>query len=131
MTLHPPISLWPAPPWPGAGLRAAAATPAAHLVCDLHGQVCWADELADALLGEARVLLRQDDGRLGVRSHRLGLLALRSAMRIACLGAPPVPVTLRHGADVLQVGVHALPETDDGDQRVLLSLRVQLPPATD
>ena len=84
-----------------------------------------ADHQVDlAMLG---VLLLQDDGRLGVRSHRLGLLALRSAMRLACLGTPPLPVTLRHDRDVLQVGVHALPEGADGGTRVLLSLRAQQP----
>jgi len=111
---------------PGAGWAAAAATPAGHLVCDMQGRVCWTDDVAGDLLAEARVLLLQDDGRLGARSHRLGLLALRTAMRMACLGAAPVPVTLRHDREEVQVGVHALPDAADGTQRVLLSLRPQL-----
>lgn len=89
--------------------RVATGAPAGHLVCDLQGRVCWSDDIGAAALASAEVLLLQADGRLGVRSHWLGLLALRSAMRRACLGAAPVPVTLRHGHHEVQVAVHALP----------------------
>ncbi len=116
----------PATPWP-----TAVARPVGHLVCDLQGHVSWADDLAAAMLAGAQVLLRQADGRLGVRSHRLGLLALRTAMRLAVLGTPAQPLTLRHGRQALLVGVHALPdtgnETDTGMQQVLLSLRQMTP----
>ncbi len=119
--LHPTPSF----PHPSVPARWPQATgqPAGHLVCDLHGHVCWTDPVAEQLLSSARVVLLQADGRLGVRSHRLGLLALRSAMRLAGLGAPFEPITLRHGRDELAVGVHALPDTVDGLARVLLSLR--------
>jgi hypothetical protein len=99
------------------------ARPVGHLVCDLQGHVCWADDLAGAMLAGAQVVLLQPDGRLGARSHRLGLLALRSAMRLAVLGTPAEPLTLRHDRQELLVGVHALPEARDGTPRVLISLR--------
>lgn len=122
MTTHPhadPRTLpLPATPWP-----VALARPVGHLVCDPQGHVTWSDDLAAAMLADAQVLLVRADGRLGVRSHRLGLLALRSAMRLAVLGAPADPLTLRHGEQTLLVGVHALPDTADGKPRVLLSLR--------
>ena len=63
--------------------------------------------------------------------HRLGLLALRSAMRLTVLGTPPEPITLRHGRDELRVSVHALPDAVDGTPRVLLSLRPALPQPAD
>jgi hypothetical protein len=105
----------------------AAGRPVGHLVCDLQGHVCWADDLATAMLAATQVLLLQADGRLGVRSHRLGLLALRSAMRLAVLGTPSEPLTLRHDQQELLVGVHALPNAADGSPRVLLSLRLMTP----
>jgi hypothetical protein len=108
----------PAAPWPMAMAR-----PVGHLVCDLQGHVSWTDDLAAAMLADAQVLLVQADGRLGVRSHRVGLLALRSAMRLAVLGTPAELLALRHGLQELQVGVHALPDAADGRPRVLLSLR--------
>lgn len=116
----------PPPPRPRAGWpTTTTATPAGHLVCDTQGRVCWTDDLAAATLASAQVLLLQGDGRLGVRSHRLGLLALRRAMRLAGLGTPAVPVTLRHDRHALLIGVHALPDAADGSPRVLLSLRPQ------
>ena len=118
----PPKPLPPATAW-----QQASGQPAGHLVCDLHGHVCWTDAIAERLLANADVVLVQADGRLGVRSHRLGLLALRSAMRLTVLGTPAEPITLRHGRDELRVGVHALPEAADGTARVLLSLRPALP----
>ena len=126
MTTHPhadarPLPL-PATPWP-----VAMARPVGHLVCDLQGHVTWSDDLATAMLADAQVLLVRADGRLGVRSHRLGLLALRSAMRLAVLGTPAEPLTLRHGPQALGVGVHALPDAADGQPRVLLSLRPRHP----
>jgi hypothetical protein len=114
----PPKPLSPATAW-----HQASGQPAGHLVCDLDGRVCWTDDIAERLLASAEVVLVQADGRLGVRSHRLGLLALRSAMRLTVLGTPAEPITLRHGRDELRVGVHALPEAADGTARVLLSLR--------
>jgi hypothetical protein len=114
----PPKPLSPATAW-----RQTSGQPAGHLVCDLNGRVCWTDDIAERLLASAEVVLVQADGRLGVRSHRLGLLALRSAMRLAVLGTPAEPITLRHDRDELRVGVHALPEAADGTARVLLSLR--------
>ena len=44
-------------------------------------------------------------------------------MRLAVLGTPAEPLTLRHGRQELLVGVHALPAAADGAPRVLLSLR--------
>jgi len=128
MTLHRTLPLpLPAPPSMSAALRptpwpGAAAQPTGHLVCDQRGHVSWADDLARRMLADADVLLLLADGRLGVRSHRLGLLALRSAMRLSVLGTPAVPVTVRHDHHVLHVGVHALPHAADGTTRVLLSL---------
>ena len=112
---------------PAVSPIATMGRPVGHLVCDPHGRVCWADDLAGAMLAGAQVLLLQPDGRLGVRSHRLGLLALRSAMRLALLGTPAEPLTLRHDRQELLVGVHALPEASDGTPRVLVSLRPLTP----
>ena len=123
-SLCPPLDPPPARLAPRREVLAPTATPVGHLVCDPQGQVGWADEVATAMLAGAQVLL-QADGRLGVRSHRLGLLALRSAMRLAALGAPPVQIALRHDRQALLVGVHALPAAADGTPRVLLSLRAQ------
>lgn len=134
--LHPtPSPLPPAPPLaavrdPAPAWARPSSQAAGHLVCDRHGHVCWTDDIAERLLAGAEVVLQQADGRLGVRSHRLGLLALRSAMRLAVLGAAAEPITLRHGRDELQVGVHALPEAADGSARVLLSLRPAVPHTT-
>lgn len=131
--LHPPAPSPHAPHTPhmppAAAWLQASGQPAGHLVCDLHGRVCWTDAIAERLLADAHVVLRQADGRLGVRSHRLGLLALRSAMRLTVLGTPSEPITLRHGRDELAVGVHALPDAADGSARVLLSLRPTSPAA--
>ena len=82
------------------------------------------------LLAEGRVVQRLPDGRLGARSHPLGMLALRSAMRHAALGAPALPVVLRQGTHQLCVGVHALPAAADGSARVLLSLQPHPRPDT-
>jgi len=123
--LHPTPPPTPAPR--AAAWQQASGQPAGHLVCDLHGRVCWSDDIAEQLLATTQVVLVQADGRLGVRSHRLGLLALRSAMRLTVLGTPSEPITLRHGRDELRVGVHALPEAADGTPRVLLSLRPASP----
>jgi hypothetical protein len=114
-------------PTPVGRPPATSGRPVGHLVCDLNGHVCWADDLAGTMLAGAQVVVLQPDGRLGVRSHRLGLLALRSAMRLAVLGTPAEPLTLRHGRQELLVGVHALPETSDGTPRVLVSLRPTTP----
>ena len=100
-----------------------AAAPAGHLVCDPQGHIGWTDDLAACLLAEGRVVQRLPDGRLAARSHPLGMLALRSAMRHAVLGAPALPVVLRQGPHQLCVGVHALPPAADGSARVLLSLQ--------
>jgi hypothetical protein len=126
---HPQPPLPPPPPPVAARWLQSSGQPAGHLVCNLHGQVCWTDAIAEQLLSSAQVVLLQADGRLGVRSHRLGLLALRSAMRLAVLGTPSEPITLRHGRDELVVGVHALPDAADGAARVLLSLRPVAPVA--
>ena len=75
------------------------------------------------LLGGKTVVVLFDEASKNV----LGLLALRSAMRLAGLGAPFEPITLRHGRDELAVGVHAMPDTVDGLARVLLSLRPASP----
>jgi hypothetical protein len=122
MTTLPHADTHKLPP-PVLSPTATIGRPVGHLVCDPHGHVSWADDLAGAMLADAQVVLLQPDGRLGVRSHRLGLLALRSAMRLAVLGTPAEPLTLRHGHQELQVGVHALPEARDGTPRVLVSLR--------
>lgn len=127
--LHPTPPPTPAPCAPA--WHQASGQPAGHLVCDLRGHVCWTDDIAEQLLATAQVVLLQADGRLGVRSHRLGLLALRSAMRLTVLGTPPEPITLRHGCDELRVSVHALPDAVDGTPRVLLSLRPALPQPAD
>jgi len=136
MTTLPHADTHKLPP-PVLSPTATIGRPVGHLVCDPHGHVSWADDLAGAMLADAQVVLLQPDGRLGVRSHRLGLLALRShrlgllalrsAMRQAVLGTPAKPLTLRHGRQELLVGVHALPETSDGTPRVLVSLRPTTP----
>lgn len=128
MTPLHPTSTPPTLPQAQAHTHAVATAQAVgHLVCDPQGRVHWSDALAARLLASAWVLQLQPDGRLGARSHRLGLLALRSAMRLATLGTPAVPLTLRHGRDELLVGVHALPDAADGTPRVLLSLRPVAP----
>jgi hypothetical protein len=125
----PPASALPSEPpqaWtcPALATRVPHATvPAGHLVCDPQGHIGWTDDLAAGLLAEGRVVQRLPDGRLAARHHPLGMLALRSAMRHAVLGAPALPVVLRQGPHQLCVGVHALPAAADGSARVLLSLQ--------
>jgi hypothetical protein len=108
------------------------------VLCDAQARVLLANDAARQELAGAQVVSLRDDGTLGVRSHSLGLLALRSAVRQAVQGGSRQAVTLRHGTRGLTVDVRPLDCGDDSDDAawpyallVLGGCRPNVPQVTD
>ena len=94
----------------------------ALLLCDEDCQVVLANDAARRLLGEGAVMLWRGRGVLAVRSHGVGWLALRKAVRQAAREGLAQTVELRHGAATLRVSVAPLLGADAHWPCALLAL---------
>lgn len=105
-----------------AGGPACGQAQPALLLCDDDCQVVLANEAARRLLADGAVMLWRGRGALAVRSHGVGWLALRRAVRQAAHEGLAQTVELRHGAATLRVSVAPLLGADAHWPCALLAL---------
>jgi len=94
----------------------------ALLLCNERARVLLANDAARLALAGGEVMALREDGSLVVRSHGAGLLALRSAVRLAARDGLAQSIELRHGAAALQVSVSPLLGGDSQWPCALLAL---------